>query len=182
MWLNLAILALSAQAQPSLDAGSLGACAPGGSRTLKLDVTVDPTTVVQARSQARKPAPPHTSKVRVTLTNPGPSDLRLTFPDPCFLGYRVETMDSQPALPADEGMVCAAVLGQLTLAPGAKQTKEFTWSARTGEGPYTPLPAGKYRVVGTLQKRYCDGPGGQRQEEPPIETAPVVVEVRPAGN
>ena len=174
MWLSIAILLLGP--------GDYGECAPGGSRTLKLDVSVDPTTVVQARSQVRETGAPHVSKVRVTLTNPGPAELRLTFPDPCFLGYRVETMDSRPAPAADDGMVCAAVLGQVTLPSGGKQSKEFRWTARTGEGPYTPLPAGKYRVVGTLQKRYCEGPGGQRQEEPPIETAPVVVEVRPAGN
>jgi hypothetical protein len=157
-----------------------GECASGGSRTLKLDVSVDPTIVVPTRSQEREPAAPHTSTIRVTLTNPGPQALRLTFPDPCFLGYRVETTGSEPALPAADGTVCAAELGQVRLEPGGRQSKSFRWTARTGEGTYTPLPPGKYRIVGTLQKRYCNGPGGQRQEEPPLETAPVLVEVRPA--
>ena len=184
MWLTLATLFLvsgndSAQAPAPIAATSYGECAAGGdSRTLRLDVTVDPTTIVPTRSQNRDPAAPHTSKVRVTLTNPGSRPLRLTFPSPCFLGYRVEAMDGREVPPAD-APVCAAVLGELALAPGASKTKEFRWTAREGVDSYKPLPAGQYRILGTLAKRFC---GREGQEEPPLETAPVVVEVRPAAN
>jgi hypothetical protein len=182
MWLNLAILLFglgggSAQAQSGRDSSSYGECGPGGdSRTLKLDVSVAPTIVVSTGSQEREPPPPHTSTVRVTLTNPGPTALRLTFPNPCFLGYRVETMDGGD-LAQEDGEVCTAALQAVTLASGAKETKEFRWTARSWEGVYTPLRPGKYRIVGTLAKRYC---GRDGQEEPPLQTAPVVVEVRPA--
>jgi hypothetical protein len=184
MWLTIATLLLapgdaSAQAGAPTDPSAYGECAPGGdSRTLKLDVSVDPTTVVPTRSQEREPAAPHASKVRVTLINPGPKKLRLTFPNPCFLGYRVEAIDGRQ-VPREDAPVCAAVLGELELAPGTSETKEFRWTARGGEDSYTPLPAGKYRIIGTLAKRFC---GRQGQEEPPLQTAPVVVEVRPAAN
>jgi hypothetical protein len=182
MWLNLAILLLgpadgSNQARAPVDTTDYGECAAGGdSRTLRLDVSVDPTTIVPTRSQEREPAAPHTSKVRVTVTNPGPKALRLTFPDPCFLGYRVEAPDGAQ-LPQEDGAVCMAALAEVTLAPGGRQTKEFRWTARASKAAWAPLPAGQYKVFGTLAKRYC---GRQGQEEPPLETSPVVVEVRPA--
>jgi hypothetical protein len=186
VWLNLTILLFGLGGDPvqgrhSLDVSSMGECAPGGdSRTLKLDATVDPTTIVPTRSQEREPAPPRTSKVRVTLTNPGPKELRLTFPDSCFLGYRVETPDGAD-LPQEDSKGCASALMTVTLAPGASESMEFRWTARSWDelGRFTPLPAGKYRIFGTLAKRFC---GKDGQEEPPLQTAPVVVEVRPAAN
>ncbi len=180
MWLALAVLVFG---QVSGSSGDYGACAPGaGSRTLKLDVSVDPTIVVPTPSREPEPAAPHTSTVRITLTNPGPKALRLTFPDPCFLGYRVETRDGTPVPSEGSSRVCFQTIAKLDLAPGAKETKELRWTARTLEDPVAPLPAGTYRILGTLQKRYCDGPGGRMQEEPAIQTAPVTVEVRPAAN
>ena len=77
----------------------------------------------------------------------------------------------------EEGRVCAARLVELRLAAGARETREFPWTARAWNGAYTPLSAGRYRILGTLAKRYC---GRDGQEEPAIRTPPVIVEVRPA--
>ena len=186
MWLDLTVFLFGLGAGPvqgrhSIDVRLMGECAPGGdSRTLKLDATVDPTTIVPTRSQEQGPPPPHTSRVRVTLTNPGPKELRLTFPDSCFLGYRVETPDERD-LPQEDSKGCLSALWTVTLAPGASESLEFRWTARSWdeEGRFTPLPSGKYRIFGTLAKRFC---GREGQEEPPLRTAPVVVEVRPAAN
>jgi hypothetical protein len=176
MWLALAMLVFGLGSASNPDYGE---CAPGGgSRTLKLDVSVDPTIVVPTPSQDERPRAPHTSRVRVTVTNPGPTEHLLTFPDPCYLGFAVETADGLE-VPRESGEVCLTVLGALKLAPGESRSKEFRWTARTFDGLYKPLPAGEYRIVGTLAKRFC---GPERQQEPPIRTAPVTVEVRPAAN
>lgn len=184
MWLELAILLMgpaggSSQGRVSFDTSDYGQCAPGGgSRLLKLDVAVDPTILVPTPSQDREPEAPHTSKVRVTVTNPGTRALRLTFPDACYLGFEVEAADGRD-VPREDGEMCASALAGLTLAPGASDSKEFRWTARAWDGEYRALPAGRYRIVGTLAKRYC---GSEGQEEPPLRTTPVAVEVRPAAN
>jgi hypothetical protein len=192
VWLNLTVLAFlvvgpdPAQARSGgLDTSDLGECAAGaGSRTLKLDVAVDPTIVVPTPSQDRQPAAPHTSKVRLILTNPGPRELRLTFPDSCFLAYEVRTADGADLLPQEDAGLCYTALWEITLAPGASESKEYRWTARSWDagGVFTPMRPGRYKIVGTLKKRYCSAPGGGTQEEPPLETAPVTVEVRPAAN
>lgn len=184
MWHVLPALILAggggAAAADSTAGATYGECAAGGdSRMLKLDISVDPTTIVPTRSQEREPGAPHVSTVRVALTNPSAKELQLTFPNPCFLGYRIETIEGGTAPQEDGGSGCIDMLGGLRLAPGAKETKEFRWTARAAQGSYTPLAPGKYRIVGTLDKRYCNR-GGEVREEPPLETPPVIVEVRPA--
>ena len=168
------ILGLAAGAGSPTD-GRFADCGPGGdSRTLKLEVSVDPTIVVATRSQERDLGAPHIATVRVTLTNPNAYPLRLNFPNPCFLGFRLETMDGKEM--GGDGTVCIAMTAELTLAAGGKEAKTFRWDPRTWAGVYAPLEAGQYRIVGTLDKRYC---GPDAKEEPPLRTAPVLVEVRP---
>lgn len=181
MWLNVAILLVgaaggSAPAQQGTD--SYADCVPGSSRLLKLDVSVEPTIVVPTSAQDREPRAPHTSKVRVTVTNPASREVRLTFPDPCYLGFEVEAADGRD-VPREDAEMCASALAELTLAAGASHSKEFRWTARTRDHAYVPLRPGKYTIAGTLAKRYC---GAEGQEEPPLRTAPVAVEVRPAAN
>jgi hypothetical protein len=150
-----------------------------GTEPLKLDVLVDPTIVVPTRSQDPSPRAPHTTTVRVTLTNVTSKDRHLTFGCPCFLGFEVEAPDGTAAPPEGGGTGCADVLAEVHLPPGGKETKELQWTARSWNGSYAPLAAGTYKVFGTMGNGIC---GADQKGHSPMRTPPVPVEVRPAAN
>jgi hypothetical protein len=159
----------------------LGALLAGGAGTepLKLDVSVDPTIVVPTKSQEPNPAAPHRATVRVTLTNVTSKERRLTFGCPCFLGFEVEAPDGTAAPPEGGGTGCVQAVAEVSLSPGAKETKELVWTARSWDGSFAPLPPGRYKVYGTMGKGIC---GADQLGHSPMRTPPVTVEVRPAAN
>jgi hypothetical protein len=159
----------------------IGLLLAGGAATgpLKLDVEVDPTIIVPTASPDRHPKAPHVASVRVTLTNLSDKERVLRFGSSCVLAFEVEAPDGTMAPPEGGGERCLAVVTEIRLAPGATETREISWTARSWDGSFKPFAPGKYKVYGTMGM----GSGGaDRNGHSPMRTAPVTVEVRPATN
>lgn len=153
--------------------------AAAGTEPLTLDVSVEPTVVVPTRSQELNPGAPHRATVRVTLTNVTSKERELTFGCPCFLGFEVEAPDGSAVSPEGGAVGCIDASGGMRLAPGARETREFQWTARSWDGSAKPLAPGRYKVFGTMGKGHC---GADRLGHPPMRTPAVTVEVRPSAN
>lgn len=110
-----------------------------------LQLTVVPTqTLVGSAS---------TADFTMRLQNVSPSTVTLNFTTSCqVMPYVVARNTGQVVFPPTIGWDCAAVITNLTLAPGEAKTDTVHFIA-TGESrsPYYPIPPGDYAVYARLE-------------------------------
>jgi hypothetical protein len=71
-----------------------------------------------------------TATVTVSVTNRSGIRRSLAFPSGCTLHYTVEGLDGQEVFPEGGGLVCAAVITELALAPGERREIRTRWTHR----------------------------------------------------
>jgi hypothetical protein len=157
----------TAQCPEGLDMAARGSTAEG----LMLEVAVAPVEVIPRLEASYDEA--RVATVTVKLTNRSRDDLYFTFPDPCFLRYRVARPDGEAIQTDEMPSVCVGMVAYKRLGAGEAVTQTLDWTAR--RGPQRPLPPGRYAITGTLSKRWC-GPRELRE----AVSLPAFVEVGPA--
>ncbi len=156
----------TAQCPEGPDIAARGSTSEG----LTLEVAVAPAEVMPRLEAAYDEA--RVASVTVKLTNRSRDDLYLTFPDPCFLRYRVARPDGEEIETDEMPSVCVGMVAYKKLGAGEEITQTLPWTARFG--PRRALPPGRYAMMGTLSKRRC----GTRELHEAV-SRPVFVEVGP---
>ena len=128
---------------------------------LTLEVSASPASFVAG----------DTTWIEVALTNHRAKAVTLHFSSGCQLLYEIENAEGEEIRQEGGGFGCTGALTELTLEPGQRDVRRFPWTAQEFMYPpptYTPLPAGTYRIYGTL---------GQPAK---ARSAPVTVTILPA--
>ena len=118
------------------------ACAAGPAEAEDAEGVPDPELRLSLSTGDEPPVAGSPVVLELTLTNEGEAALILDFPDAQRFDFEVLSDDDTVAWRWAEGRFFAQVLGRETLDPGAS----LTWTGTIEAG----LPAGAYRVVGTL--------------------------------